>query len=166
MRVVKMLAAALCGVALVAGVSVTPASATVMPHGITQDGVYFMVNQGTKRCLDDSKAFGLRMFGCNGQTFQQWRLHGLNESGTAWTIENENTKSCVQGSSTGALFTLPCNGLSVQAWWVGSFMSGDDPVAWFQNQKTNACLQDTVAHGLEAVGCNTDSPNQQFKLTP
>ncbi|GAA2734598.1 hypothetical protein [Streptomyces nogalater] len=29
-------------------------------------------NNATRRCMDDSFAYGLRAFGCNRQDFQQW----------------------------------------------------------------------------------------------
>ena len=39
----------------------------------TGEPSFLLKNQATGRCIDDSFAYGLRAFPCNGLTFQQWR---------------------------------------------------------------------------------------------
>lgn len=122
--------------------------------GIVQDGTYVLVNASTGRCLDDSVAYGLRTFVCNNQSFQQWRLHGLNEAGTLWTLTNLNTHRCVDDSVAYHLRSFGCNNQAFQRFWVGADSRTGTPIAWFQNQTTTGCMNDDPRVGLQSAGCD------------
>jgi hypothetical protein len=106
-------------------------------------------NQNTGRCIDDSFAFGLRSFPCNGLSFQQWSVVGFQD-GTIHLV-NENTGRCIDDSLAFGLRSFPCNGLSFQGWFPGFFSDGTIDL---QNQNTGRCIDDSLAFGLRSFPCN------------
>ncbi len=100
---------------------------------------YTLRNANTGRCIDDSYAYGLRAFPCNGLTYQQW--YGSNG---AW--KNVNTGRCIDDSTAYGLRAFPCNGLNYQRWWGTN--------GHWRNENTGRCIDDSYAYGLRAFGCN------------
>ncbi|MEV5938615.1 RICIN domain-containing protein [Streptomyces sp. NPDC051994] len=69
-------------------------------------------NLNTGRCIDDSFAYGLRAFGCNGLNYQRWEIY-YNGNGTL-TFRNENTGRCIDDSGAYGLRSFGCNGMNYQ----------------------------------------------------
>lgn len=100
-------------------------------------------NYATGRCIDDSAAFGLRTFPCNGMTYQKWNLHWIR--GLEYTLQNVATGRCIDWSENRGLRAFPCNGLDYQEWLMGS---GDD--IW-SNRSGQTNLDDSYAFGLRVL---------------
>jgi hypothetical protein len=67
------------------------------------------------QCLDDSDAFGTRMFGCNATPFQSWYPHTWND-GTI-QLKNQATGRCLDYSHAYLLRTYTCNASTFQSWY-------------------------------------------------
>jgi hypothetical protein len=72
MRMRKNLAARGAIVAVTAAAALTLASSGTAFAGQNPDGSVTLRNVNTGRCIDDSSGYGLRSFGCNGLTYQDW----------------------------------------------------------------------------------------------
>lgn len=114
------------------------------------DAVETFKNENTLRCIDDSVSYGLRSFGCNGLSYQQFNVHVWND-GTR-ELKNLNTGRCVDDSGTYGLRAYPCNSSTYQSWWILRFSDGS---IGFQNQNTGRCIDDSLSYGLRSFGCNS-----------
>lgn len=108
-------------------------------------------NRFTGRCVDDSAAYGLRSFSCNGLDFQRWDRRPSYFPNYA--LANLNTGSCLDDSSYG-LRAIPCNGYGYQRWLIQDRGNGIE----IQNAQTAKCLDDS-SYGLRTFVCN----NTQFQ---
>ncbi|MEU3375297.1 RICIN domain-containing protein [Streptomyces sp. NPDC006660] len=106
-------------------------------------------NVNTGRCVDDSGAYGLRPFGCNGLNYQYWGLYG--QSNGNWVLKNGNTGRCIDDSGAYGLRSFGCNGLNYQRWAI--YYNGNGTLT-FQNENTGRCMDDSGAYGLRSFGCN------------
>ena len=79
-------------------------------NGITYS--YALQNQNTGRCVDDSFAYGLRAFTCNGMNFQKFNFY--QQSNGSWVLQNQNTGRCVDDSLAYGLRAFTCNGMNFQ----------------------------------------------------
>ncbi|MCB5164725.1 RICIN domain-containing protein [Streptomyces bambusae] len=104
-------------------------------------------NNATRRCMDDSFAYGLRAFGCNGTDFQQFRFG----DGTYYhELRNKVTGRCIDDSFAYGLRAFTCNSQSYQQWSVSNTTGGTT----FRNRATGRCIDDSLAYGLRAFDCN------------
>lgn len=76
------------------------------------DGSLELRGAGTDYCLDDSFAFGLRVFGCNALTYQSW--YRIDRPNGWHTYENQATGRCIDDSFAFGPRAYACNGLSYQ----------------------------------------------------
>jgi hypothetical protein len=53
-------------------VALTLAGSGTAFAGQNPDGSVTLRNVNTGRCIDDSSGYGLRSYGCNGLTYQDW----------------------------------------------------------------------------------------------
>ncbi|MFD4628656.1 RICIN domain-containing protein [Streptomyces sp. NPDC058284] len=106
-------------------------------------------NLNTGRCIDDSGAYGLRAFGCNGLNYQYWAMTG--QSNGNWVLKNGNTGRCIDDSGAYGLRSFGCNGLNYQRWAL--YRNGNGSFT-FKNENTGRCIDDSGAYGLRAFGCN------------
>lgn len=83
-----------------------------------------MQNLETGRCVDDSSAYGLRAFPCNGMTYQFFasQLMASDVNMQKRTFQNVNTGACMDYSSPYGLRGFPCNGTQYQNWWVRNLL--------------------------------------------
>lgn len=105
-------------------------------------------NVETSRCIDDSFAYGLRAFPCNGLTFQGWHKGPI---GGGSLLKNQATGRCLDDSFTFGLRAIPCNSSPYQTWYIESEFG-----ALFSehNVQTQRCTDDSFAYGLRAFPCN------------
>ena len=107
-------------------------------------------NQNTKRCLDDSFAYGLRAFGCNGLDFQKWAVYEpAGQNSPIWFLKNLATGRCVDDSAAYGLRAFPCNNMNFQQWGTPWFSPSQ-----MLNMNTKLCLDDSLDYGLRAFPCN------------
>ncbi|MGP2441194.1 RICIN domain-containing protein [Streptomyces sp. JW3] len=149
-------ALAMTGVAALSSLALNPAAAaatadtdSTRPRAQVVDSTlgtngaaasYQLRNANTGRCIDDSFAYGLRAYPCNGLDFQKWNLNG----GLEW--RNVNTGRCIDDSIAYGLRAVPCNGLNFQQWWYDNGAQ--------RNVNTGRCIDDSAAYGLRAYSCN------------
>ncbi|QNP75217.1 hypothetical protein IAG44_41315 [Streptomyces roseirectus] len=109
-------------------------------------------NNATRRCMDDSFAYGLRAFGCNRLDFQQFRHSDGIWGGDRYyhELRNKVTGRCVDDSFAYGLRAFDCNGQAFQQWAVSSGSGGST----FKNRATGRCVDDSFAYGLRAFDCN------------
>ncbi|WP_322620854.1 RICIN domain-containing protein [Streptomyces acidicola] len=79
------------------------------------DGTRELKNTSYGLCLDDSNAYGLRMFPCNATPFQSWYVRRWND-GTI-ELKNQATGRCLDDSAAYHLRTFPCNATPYQSWY-------------------------------------------------
>jgi hypothetical protein len=131
----------LAAVCLVPGVGAArPARAAVTDH---------VLNIETNRCIDDSFAYGLRAFPCNGLAFQTFDV--IPQPDGRWVLRNRATARCIDDSLAYGLRAFPCNNLSFQA-----FAPRKEPAGFYElrNKATGRCIDDSYAYGLRAFPCN------------
>jgi hypothetical protein len=73
----------------------------------------------TSVCLDDSYAYGLRVFSCHSGSspysiYQSWYYVGAGEPN--FLLKNQATGRCIDDSFAYGLRAFPCNGLTFQRW--------------------------------------------------
>ncbi|MFD7665098.1 RICIN domain-containing protein [Streptomyces sp. NPDC059788] len=140
--------------AVLLGSALAPtASAAEAP--LLADSVQTFGNMATGSCLDDSLAYGLRGFGCNGMDFQKWNVHVWNDA--TFQFRNINTQRCLYDDGR-VLATRPCNSSREQSWFVTHH--GSDSIS-FQSQATNKCLDDSE-FGLRTIPCAGGSNRHQL----
>ncbi|MFD9003758.1 RICIN domain-containing protein [Streptomyces sp. NPDC059582] len=116
----------------------------------------------TGRCLDDSVAYGLRTFPCNGLAFQKftfWR----GPYGT-YLLQNQATKRCLYDGLTSGIQARTCTGSSNQHWYLITWARGG-PYG-FSNRYTRRCIDTTSFAGvsiLQTLSCSTVN-RQKFYL--
>lgn len=78
-------------------------------------------NNATRRCMDDSFAYGLRAFDCNRTDFQQFRFSDGVWGGDRYSheVRNKVTGRCIDDSFAYGLRAFDCNGMNFQKWWGG-----------------------------------------------
>ncbi|MGI5167176.1 RICIN domain-containing protein [Spirillospora sp. CA-253888] len=106
-----------------------------------------MQNRFTQACLDDSRAYGLRGFPCNGLDFQRWNT--VERQWGMWTVENVATGHCLDDSNEYGLRAITCNGYPHQMWTLqdrGGYLE-----LW--NRQTRRCLDDSPV-GVRSFSCN------------
>ncbi|MCP2337437.1 RICIN domain-containing protein [Actinomadura rupiterrae] len=79
-----------------------------------RDGTYELKSLGSGQCLDDSNAYGLRVFTCNATQYQSWWLHRWNDGTTQ--LKNQATGRCVDESPEFGVRSYPCNATVFQSW--------------------------------------------------
>jgi hypothetical protein len=137
--------AVIVALAAAAALAVLPISA---PRAEAQVHYLEMQNRATGRCLEDSRASGLRARPCNNTSNQQWAE--IPGSGPE-TLVNRNTGRCLDDSFEAGLRTFPCNSLDYQRWHL---IVDKFPYLIYQNQRTAGCLDDSTQFGLRTFGCN------------
>ncbi|WP_254069060.1 ricin-type beta-trefoil lectin domain protein [Streptomyces sp. TM32] len=149
-------AAAIASATLALTVSGNAAGATtsskLQHHGRLSNGTvyaYALQNQNTGRCVDDSFAYGLRAFGCNGLNYQRFNYYSQPDG--SWVLQNQNTGRCVDDSFAYGLRAFGCNGLNYQKWRI---IYQSDGSASYQNENTGRVIDDSSAYGLRAFGYN------------
>jgi hypothetical protein len=117
-----------------------PARAAITTH---------VLNIETDRCIDDSLAYGLRAFLCNGLAFQTFDT--ITQADGSWALKNQATNRCIDDSLAYGLRAAPCNGLAFQA-----FAHYLEPAGFHElrNKVTGRCIDDSFAYGLRAFPCN------------
>jgi hypothetical protein len=70
-----------------------------------------LVNQATGRCLDDSNAYGLRAYPCNGGVYQRLQFISNHDA-----LFMRATGRCVDDSFSYGLRSYPCNSSQYQVW--------------------------------------------------
>lgn len=109
-------------------------------------------NEQTKRCLDDSFAFGLRTIPCNYSGYQDFFARG--QLGAPKQLANQGaTGRCVDNSVPYGLRAFPCNDLAYQLWY-DEYTGGREQ---FRSLITGYCLDDSLAFGLRTYPCNGSS---------
>jgi hypothetical protein len=68
-----------------------------------------MHNYKTNDCVDDSDAYGLRAYGCNGTNYQFWNAIA-DSNGTQ--LQNQATGQCLDDSITYGVRVFTCNSTS------------------------------------------------------
>ncbi len=113
------------------GVPAAPAAAQNAPYDVLE-------NQALRTmCIDDSIAYGLRLFSCNGMDYQKWYIDASWPNPyTPTFFQNVATERCLDDSVYG-LRAFPCNG---GVWQVWSPHRWNDGTWQFQNQATGRCL--------------------------
>jgi hypothetical protein len=101
----------------------------------------------TGRCLDDSYAYGLRSFPCNGLIYQEFNLTQAREPYDATIFVNAATQRCMDDSYAFGLRSIPCNGSLYQEFV--SVLYGA-----LRNVETGRCVDDSFGAGLRAIPCN------------
>ncbi|MGV9340287.1 RICIN domain-containing protein [Streptomyces sp. NPDC003688] len=116
----------------------------------------------TGRCLDDSIAYGLRTFPCNGLAFQKF-IFWRDPRGT-YLLQNQATKRCLYDSPTRGIWAAACTGSSNQHWYLVTWARGG-PYG-FANRYTMRCIDTTSVAGvsiLQTLPCRTVN-RQKFSL--
>jgi hypothetical protein len=136
-----------------------PASADIIPRGPA------LWNTTINACLDDSLAYGLRMFPCNvdsiGHGFQSWSFvaHPYSSTG-GFEIQNVNTDRCVDDSGYGVR-SFPCNEPSwingYQDWYVVNNDPANPNYYQLYNVATRECLDVSPQYGLRHFPCSPSS---------
>ncbi|HEY3683724.1 MAG TPA: ricin-type beta-trefoil lectin domain protein [Streptosporangiaceae bacterium] len=122
------------------------------------ENVIHIASFATNRCLDDSAAYGLRPFVCNGSDYQAWSWTGSDSSGT---LVNRATGQCLDDTTDG-LRAMACDGSGNQNWNPNATMQDADiNTRTWKSDGTNRCLDDSLAHGLRTLDCN-DGDYQRF----
>jgi hypothetical protein len=133
--------------ALVAVAAMLAALLSAPPASAQQ--YYEYKNVETRNCLDDSDRFGLRMIGCNGESFQSWTG---GPDGTLF--KNLNTGRCVTSSSSGVFpYASACQGSTGSRFQRWHEYYDENRQRHFQNEATTGCLDDSIL-GLRDIGCN------------
>ncbi|WP_055603968.1 RICIN domain-containing protein [Streptomyces aureus] len=109
------------------------------------DVIQTFANMATGSCLDDSRQYGLRGYGCNGGVHQKWNVHVWGD-GTR-QLRNLATNDCLFDDGF-TLDTRACNSSREQSWF--AHKSGDRVT--FQSQATGECLDDSQ-YGLRTIPC-------------
>ncbi|MFD6347753.1 ricin-type beta-trefoil lectin domain protein [Streptomyces roseolus] len=119
------------------------ASATAAPLQTYQ-------NVHTGLCLDDSHEAGLRTFGCNGDAYQKWLVHRVDNAYAV--LESLVTVDCLvdEGGWAGSLKTVPCDHQSHHQQWLAV---GSGPNIVLKNRATDQCLDDSE-QGVRTFPCN------------
>lgn len=112
----------------------------------------FRRNVATNRCMDDSFAFGLRAFPCNGGVYQ----YITYESGTfGFRLRFGQTGRCVDDSLAFGLQAFPCNGTRFQQWTARDvFRFPAERVIFHTNFETGRSLDDSLQFGLRSFPQN------------
>lgn len=105
-------------------------------------------NAATRRCVDDSFAYGLRSFTCNKQAFQTFDFN--EKSYGVYALKNRATGRCVDDSFAYGLRPFDCNGGAWQNWEVLHYPTA---VKLLRNKATGRCLDDSSA-GLRSFSCH------------
>ncbi|MFH9736833.1 RICIN domain-containing protein [Streptomyces roseolus] len=115
-------------------------------------------NVSTGLCLDDSHEAGLRTFGCNGDAYQKWLVHRVDN--TYAVLENLVTASCLvdEGGWAGSLKTVPCDYRSHHQQWLAV---GIGPNLTLSNRATRQCLDDSE-QGVRTFPCNSSTHQLWF----
>ncbi|TQJ02514.1 hypothetical protein FB471_2245 [Amycolatopsis cihanbeyliensis] len=111
----------------------------------------------TDRCIDDSLAYGLRSYPCNGSDWQKWDkyfAHGL------LTFANVQTGRCLDDSNKYGLRAYSCNNSRYQKFFDDS---GNVLNVVLRNEVTDRCVDDSFAYGLRSYSCN-DSSYQKWHV--
>jgi hypothetical protein len=113
-------------------------------------------NQNTGRCVDDSYAYGLRAFGCNGMSYQKFWFYGQSDG--SYVLQNQNTGRCVDDSFDYGLRAFGCNGMNYQKWRITYRSDG----SWsLVNENTGRSMDDSYDYGLRSWWVN-DMNYQNF----
>lgn len=135
----------------VLGVAAACVTAGAVAHAVPARAatiVAVLQNENTKRCIDDSQAYGLRSYPCNGTNYQKWVL-GYYGNGNSY--RNIATGRCIDDSQAYGLRSFPCNNLAYQDWAVNTPASSTDH---YWNRATGRCLDDSFSYGLRSFPCN------------
>lgn len=136
--------------------SARPEAASIV-HPDIFIGDFILKNTATKRCVDDSARFGLRMFTCNNESFQEWRIDSFNSSNTIIRFQNLNTHACIQKFPQ-RLGTNACSTtVTAQRFFDSTFERNGHLEAWFQLTVSDfGCLSDSTSLGLHSGNCTND----------
>lgn len=118
-------------------------------------------SQATGRCMDDSFAFSLRTFPCNGTNFQKFTFWPLS-NGTFF-LQNKATGRCIDDHD-GKIGPAACNGSRFQQWFLVTLSRGGPRM--LVNRATNDCIDNRItgANVLQTIPCNSQALPQRFAL--
>lgn len=114
-----------------------------------------LANQQSKRCLDDSFAYGVRTYPCNGTNFQRWSVTNWGD-GTR-EFRNVDTRRCLAADANGTVYTGECDAATDASWYVKWWNDGTFEL---KNQRHSQCLEDVV--WLWTRGCNFSREQSWF----
>jgi hypothetical protein len=147
--------AVLGAVAAVLLSAVAPATAEMLPGGeVSPLAINTFRNQASKRCLDDSFAYGPRPYLCNGLDFQKWSVRVHDD--LSREFRNVNTGRCLGADRTGQVYAGGC-GNRQTSWAITRWSDG---TMQFQNMESDGCLMDTV--WLSATGCDASEEQSWY----
>lgn len=119
MRLRQVCAAILAAVAVLS-VGVTAASASSVTPGSYVPRAGAWRNVGDGGCLDDSAQFHLRLYPCNGSSYQGWTPQAY--AGTTWVylVNQQSGRYCVDtnGSQVYTTYCEPNGSVRTQLWQV------------------------------------------------
>lgn len=124
---------------IAAGTSLVATSGTA-----SADSVQVFHNGQSGFCLDDSddgNHFGLRVFPCNGTSYQQWNVHVWEDD--TRQLKNVATQRCIGGvqDRSNAQLTLgPCTSSEEMSWRIGYVPDGG--IRFIPQAAGNFCLAD------------------------
>jgi hypothetical protein len=110
-------------------------------HAAYTVGTTYLTGQGSDACLDDSSAYGFRMWYCNYGDAQRW-IEWAWDDGTV-RFQNVGTGRCLDDTDDFGLRTWDCNNGMNQSWWPRVW---DDGTHRYKNQATSLC----IGHGETA----------------
>jgi hypothetical protein len=145
MRTIRLLAVLAIASALFAVAA--PASASTPARTLVAQAINTLANQQSDNCLDDSFAYGVRTYPCNGQNFQQWEVKTWSD-GTR-EFKNVNTKRCIGSDLDGSVWVGECSTSRTVSWYVKWWSDGTFEL---RNQAWGDCLEETV--WLHTDGCD------------
>ncbi|CAL9650676.1 RICIN domain-containing protein [Streptomyces sp. enrichment culture] len=151
-----------CAVLLTAAYALTSASSA--PASDTRAGLSTAAplqtyqNVSTGLCLDDSHEAGLRTFSCNGDAYQKWFVHRVDNAYAV--LESLVTADCLvdEGGWAGSLKTVPCDHQSHHQQWLAVGVGRNIILS---NRATDQCLDDSE-QGVRAFPCNNSAHQLWF----
>jgi hypothetical protein len=137
----------------------------------------FLVFHNTKYnwlCLDDSAAYGLRMYTCSPDSQAQGYqgFDAIYETGYGFFyMPNAKTHLCVDASAAYGVRDFPCNNASYVNGYQGwrTYSQDNFGNSQLQNVATNRCLDYSDQYGLRVYPCNYASfvnGYQAWYITP
>ncbi|MFF2117381.1 actinohivin [Kitasatospora sp. NPDC058184] len=148
MKLNSLISARIAKGAAVLAVSLAAVMAGSGSADATVTSTHNFENASTRRCMDDSQAYGLRPIGCNGGPYQQWTAPDWWTTGK---VVNSVTSNCLDDSLAYGLRAIPCNGSNFQYWHRYMVADGNTRIS---NSATGRCLDDSIDGGLRAFPCN------------
>src|SRR5690242_18450458 len=102
------------------GIAVSAGSAHAGSNSWWAGHNYWLTNDITANCVDDSAQYGLRDYECNADSYysgyQKWHVLQVDGNGYA-QLQNDNTGLCMDSSPQYGLRDYSCNQSSFNGGW-------------------------------------------------